>query len=221
MRKLSLLLLFCFLGAAITAAGDPISMTVSSGMSSTVAGADTVSFNSGLPTGFTATCTSKVDCGVFPSSTFTNDVHNPTGNTNNFIAPGQGAQKVTINLAAVGSSLGISTPDYLGLYWGSVDSYNNVDFYDGSTLVASFTGSNLLALDPTLDPGVSSVFVNFFTNGNAVTSVVLSSNGENFESVNEAFSDAPESATLALMGIGLLGLALLVRSRQHHHNELG
>ncbi len=209
------LTLFCFLGAAIAAAGDPISVTVSSGLTSTVAGADTVSFNSGLPAGFSDNCSSTVDCGIFPSSTWTNDVHNPTGNTNDFIAPGINGQKITINLGAVQSSLSIPTPiDYFGLYWGSVDTYNNVYFYDGSTLVASYSGSQLLALDPSLTAGISSTFVNFYFN-EPVTSIVLWSGGENFESVDEAFAESPESGTLALMGIGLLGLGLLVRSRVH------
>jgi hypothetical protein len=212
-----MLMLFCFLGAVITAAGDPISVSISSGLTSTVAGADTVSFNSGLPSGFTANCNpSSSDCGIFPSSVFNNEVHNPAGNTNDFIAPGDAGQSITINLATVQSSLGISTPiNYFGLYWGSVDSYNVLDFYNGSTLVESFTGADLMAMDPSLGPGTSAVFVNFFTNGTPVTSIDLSSNGENFESVNEAFAETPEPATLALMGIGLLGVALLVRSRGH------
>ncbi len=211
------LTLFCFLGAAIAAAGDPISVTVSSGLTSTVASAaDTVSFNSGLPAGFSDNCSSSVDCGIFPSTTWTTDVHNPTNNTNDFIAPGINGQKITINLSQVQSSLGISSPiDYFGLYWGSVDTYNNVYFYDGSKLVASYTGSELLALDTKLTPGITSTYVNFYFTGGTVTSIDLWSGGENFETVNEAFAESPESGTLALMGIGLLGLGLLVRSRVH------
>jgi len=33
-----------------------------------------------------------------------------------------------------------------GLYWGSVDSYNTIKFYDGATLVASYTGADISPL---------------------------------------------------------------------------
>ena len=33
-----------------------------------------------------------------------------------------------------------------GLYWGSVDSYNSIDFYNGTKLVASYTGSDVSPL---------------------------------------------------------------------------
>ena len=36
-----------------------------------------------------------------------------------------------------------------GLYWGSVDSYNTIAFYNGSTLVASYTGADVTPLFPT------------------------------------------------------------------------
>ncbi len=219
-RNVSLLMLFllCFLGAAVIATADPICVTWSSGLTSTVSGADTVTFTttSSLPAGFTANCTSSVDCGVFPSTTMTADAHNPTGNTSPFIAPGAHGQWISIDLAATQMGLAVPTPlNYFGLYWGSVDSYNDLSFYDGSKLVDSFTGADLLALDPSLTAGSSSTFVNFAFNGNTVTNIVFTSINENFESVNEAFAETPEPATLALMGIGLFGLALLARPRDH------
>jgi VCBS repeat-containing protein len=33
-----------------------------------------------------------------------------------------------------------------GLYWGSIDSYNSIEFYDGNKLVASYTGSDVSSL---------------------------------------------------------------------------
>ena len=42
-----------------------------------------------------------------------------------------------------------------GLYWGSVDSFNTIEFFNGSTLVASFTGSDL---SPTLSGGAQETF---------------------------------------------------------------
>jgi hypothetical protein len=217
-RNVSLLMLFllCFLGAAVIAAADPIGVSVSSGLTSTVAGAVTESFSSGFPAGFTNTCTTgSADCGVFASTaSVTNVVMNPTGNTSNFIATGIGTESISISLAGVQSALHISTPiNYFGLYWGSVDAYNVLDFYDGSTLVESFTGADLLGMDPSLAAGTSSTFVNFAFDGNTITNITMTSGSENFETVNEAFAETPEPATLALMGIGLLGLGFLARSR--------
>src|SRR5258708_6585649 len=36
--------------------------------------------------------------------------------------------------------------DRFGLYWGSVDSYNTISFFDHKTLVAIFTGSDIIPL---------------------------------------------------------------------------
>ena len=36
-----------------------------------------------------------------------------------------------------------SAKNAFGLYWGSVDSYNTIKFYDGTTLVASYTGADI------------------------------------------------------------------------------
>lgn len=42
-----------------------------------------------------------------------------------------------------------------GLYWGSVDSFNTINFYDGSKLVASYTGADVA---PLLDNGTQGAF---------------------------------------------------------------
>jgi hypothetical protein len=225
-RNISLLMLFllCFLGAAVVAAADPIGVSVSSGLTSTVSGAVTESFSSGLPSGFTDTCTAgSTDCGVFPPANVDDIITNPTGNTSNFITTGvsTAGESIGINLGTVQTALHISTPiNYFGLYWGSVDPYNTIDLYDGTTLVDSYTGAELLALDSSITPDVGSAFVNFAFNGNTITSITLSSTFENFETVNEAFAETPEPATLALMGIGLLGLGFLARSRARQSHWL-
>jgi len=43
-----------------------------------------------------------------------------------------------------------------GLYWGSVDSYNTIAFYNGQTLVASYSGADVNPLFPTGNQGTFS-----------------------------------------------------------------
>jgi VCBS repeat-containing protein len=57
--------------------------------------------------------------------------------TTNYLSIGGGAAE-TITFAQMENSF--------GLYWGSVDSFNTIDFYNGTTLVASFSGSEISPL---------------------------------------------------------------------------
>jgi VCBS repeat-containing protein len=55
----------------------------------------------------------------------------------NYLSVGAGGTE-TITFAALENSF--------GLYWGSVDPFNTIDFYNGTTLVASFTGNDVSPL---------------------------------------------------------------------------
>ena len=57
-----------------------------------------------------------------------------------------------------------SEKNAFGLYWGTLDSYNTIKFYDGATLVASYTGTDLRPLFPIGNQGsfVSNGYVEFF-----------------------------------------------------------
>jgi hypothetical protein len=105
---------------------------------------------------------------------------------------------------------------YLGLLWGSVDNYNTLAFYNGATLVGSFTGADVLALpNGNQGPG-GSVYVNFNDLDGVFTKVVLTSSTNAFEIDNVAInaSAVPDSgATIALLGLGLVGLAAIRRKR--------
>ncbi|MBX9647849.1 MAG: VCBS domain-containing protein, partial [Xanthobacteraceae bacterium] len=67
-----------------------------------------------------------------------------------FFGPLPGAPDTT-NYLTVGGG-GVETITFaseqnaFGLYWGSVDSYNSISFYDGSTLVGSYTGASVAPL---------------------------------------------------------------------------
>lgn len=96
-------------------------------------------------------------------------------------------------------------------YWGSIDSYNIVDFYLGADKV-SYNGNQAFAAT-----GAAGTAANFNTDGyfsfsGAFDKVVLSSaNGVAFE-VARAMS-VPEPGTFALLGLGLAGLGA-ARRRQ-------
>jgi hypothetical protein len=114
-------------------------------------------------------------------------------------------------------TLAFSTPEtYFGLLWGSVDPYNTLQFYDGSTLVDTVTGTEILAADASIILGdtydaAGTAYVNIDTS-TPFTSVVAMSGDYNFEIDDIAWGGAgvPDSGvTIALLGGALAGLHAL------------
>jgi PEP-CTERM motif len=232
MRKLEVPLLpfvtltLCFLGFGVTATATTMTVSPAGQMTTTVASAATLeTFNSGtLPAGYSIlSCKHPAGCGVLSPATN----HGPTGDTTDYLATGVGT--ISINLATIESSFGFKGPiDYFGLYWGSIDPYtNSVTFWDGSHEVASFTGSEVAskasAMGIPVTLGKSSLFVNFFADGDTWTTIDLTSTYPSFESDNHAFGPVPEPATMALVGLGLVAVALVFRRRKNasEHAERG
>ncbi|MBO1255626.1 PEP-CTERM sorting domain-containing protein [Alteromonas sp. 5E99-2] len=124
------------------------------------------------------------------------------------------------NLLAANNDTGIT---YLGFYWGSVDTFNNFEFFSGGVLVDSISGPELLAaLDGTsgdqLDPG-SNAYVNInFSFAEAFDTLVLTTTGvaTEFDNIVIGLSLRPVSApaTIALLACSMLLLSLRSRFRK-------
>ncbi|RBP04045.1 hypothetical protein DFR50_14117 [Roseiarcus fermentans] len=93
--------------------------------------------------------------------------------TTNYLAA-ESNGPVTINFA--------QNQQYFGMNWGSVDSYNTLSFYQGSALVAQYTGSNVVASANGSQGADGSDIVNFdFNNSASYNKVVMTSSSPAFE----------------------------------------
>lgn len=107
--------------------------------------------------------------------------------------------------------------DYLGLYWGSIDTYNRIELFDDGALVGSILG--LDAKNPANgDQGPNgSTYINIadvvFDTARFV-STNFAFEFDNLAVASSATTQVPEPATLGLLGLGLLGLGVAARRRR-------
>lgn len=113
-----------------------------------------------------------------------------------------------------------TTANYFGLLWGSIDSYNTIDFLLDGTSVASFIGSDITtpnAANGDQASPTTNTYVNFYDLP-TFDEVTLASTSYAFESDNHAYatigsSDVPEPGNLALFGLAAIGLFAAFRRR--------
>lgn len=133
-----------------------------------------------------------------------------------YAAPFQDATQYLAVRAGQTASLAISPAvKALSFYWGSIDNYNTVKFFSGTTQVGSFTGSQIPAAPADGSQGnpFNNRRVNFSFDGAKVSSVQFSSSQNAFE-LDSVAAAVPEPAVWAmlLVGFGLVGVSVRRRN---------
>jgi len=118
------------------------------------------------------------------------------------------------------ATLNFSSPqDYFGLLWGSLDQWNELQFYNSrGALIGSVLGTDVV--DPSEadgDPGVNGTYYVNITSSTPFSKVVASSPLNSFEFDDVAFASSvlpvPEPTSSALIAWGL-GIIFLVINRK-------
>lgn len=193
--------------AAVMTSVTPSDTTSPNGLMSTYAGVTTVTFNGStdLPVSFSG--------GVVVQNNSINQFSTPNGDTSNYYAVGGGPSYTG---AATFTPAAAST--YFGFYWGSIDLYNSISFSLNGSVVASYSGADFPPSNGNQTSPNTNEFVDFlFSGGSSYDKVTLSTSTANFEMDNVAYGNIgtsmPEPASLAVLGLGLVGLAALRRHR--------
>jgi len=104
--------------------------------------------------------------------------------------------------------------DYLGLFWGSMDTYNTLQLYDGDTLVKTIVGADVAipgASGAQELPGTNRYVNIFLTPGVTFDNAVITSTKYAFEFDNVAVGyqvPVPGAVLLGILGLSAAGIKL-------------
>jgi hypothetical protein len=191
----------------LTFGGTPVA---GQGQFSSVPGVTTIDFESGAPTSGLAVYSAP---GPGPAVVSGNTVSSllSLDDTSRYLAvstlgDARGTTPVTIAFA--------NPLDYFGLYWGTPSANNTLSFFNGDTLLQSFTGDALYSVVPS----TGAVYANFFAEaGESFNKVVLSESSVAFESDNHAYKVAesvPEPLTSLTAFASVVTGVLMKRQQQ-------
>lgn len=172
------------------------------GLTSCVAGASVTDFNTGaLPAAFSGTGS------VFAGTTGT--WATPAGDSSDYLAVTTSSPVGSEDIRPGG------VHNYLGLLWGSIDKYNEIDAYLNGVRVDTVLGQDVIGAQTSFGDqhaAGSNEYVNILFSG-GYDEIVLKTTNYNFEVDNIAVATVPEPATLGLLAIGVAGLGM--RRRRH------
>ncbi|WP_221304416.1 Npun_F0296 family exosortase-dependent surface protein [Povalibacter uvarum] len=183
MNVLSLLLAAASGGSA-AAHADPL-VELSEGMTTRVAGARVETFDDRKLARYSGA--GRIVTGSVPGST------QPNGDKTPYYS-------VKPTAAAFIAEPGVSY-NYYGLYWGSIDEYNELRFFRDGRLIATVTGRDVLRLiaeRQLATPGTLSTYVNIHFRATTYTRIEFRTSLPAFESDNHAFSNVVVSEADAM-----------------------
>jgi len=217
-KKLSALIMGAAVCTVISAPADAIMLTfggtpvAGQGEFSSVPGVTTVDFESGAPTSGLAIYSAPgpgpaVISGNSGSSIISADDYTKYLAVS-ILGDTKGTSPVTIAFA--------NPLDYFGLYWGTPSSNNTISFFNGDTLLQSFSGDAVIG---GITPNAA-VYANFFAEpGESFNKVVLSDSSIAFESDNHAYKvvaseSVPEPVTSLTAFASVVAGVLMKRQQQ-------
>jgi hypothetical protein len=107
-----------------------------------------------------------------------------------------------------------SEKTFFGLYWGSVDNYNLLTFYEGATQVATISGSQTGPLIASGGQGDYSSNGYVLISGLPKFDSVMVTSGSNSFEFDNVVAGVPEPSTWMMMGLGFAGLGLVAFNNQ-------